>query len=86
MLRILLRIKAVGLSAFMSGRSQVWKPNSEDFPRSESLFICLYSLLKISCLHSTVISNSLKSEGLLGFPTEANRKEALKQEETQATE
>ena len=66
----------------MSGRSQVWEPNFEDFPRSGSFSFCLYSWL-ILC---TVISKSLKREGLLVFPSEANRKEALKQEETQAAE
>lgn len=63
----------------MSGRSQVWESNVEDLPRSESFSFCLYSLFILIC---TVISKTLKLEGLLVFPTEANSKEALKQEET----
>ena len=42
--------KAVGLSAFMSGRSQVWEPNFEDFPRSGSLSFCLYPWLILICI------------------------------------
>lgn len=72
----LLRIKAVGLLAFISGRSQDWKPNSENFPRFWKL-IPIFIFIAQNFLHSIECS-SLQVRKALGFPSEPNSKESTK--------